>query len=506
MKPSELIEIDKLIQAGEIEESKIRLAAIRPLRLPREQLSYFANLLRRTGQADEALKVLRTFVRPKSKTPQKALVGEVFEYAVSLISLGAINEGCKLLEPISAEEHPEKLLHLAFARISLWNYEAATEILEKYLAVTPLNSYPRLIGSVNLLSCYVYLEYDKSEQLIEELLSQTHDQKHKRLRCSIFRFKTQRHLSKNEIPQAKESLEQSMAYVESGSSIDALLFEKWRVITELQEHGPSLKVRGALNALRPKAEELQSVETHRDIDFYEALYFDDREKLLSVYFGTPYKSYREKIIQSYQRHFQRSFTVPETYTRTLRPLRSEGQQKVKGTIRIDNGANSFSQEKLRPGQLPQALFRLLVSDFYKPVELYKIHNDLFTEHFFNSSSTVTRIRQLVHRLNVWFDEALVPLQIHSRKGFYTMNPSEVVDIVISPERAINAKLEQFCGDLRKVFEENQFTSKEAAKSLQIPYRTFMEHLQEAMQASLIVKYGLGPNSKYCLSLQVENPS
>lgn len=499
MRRSELADIDKLIQAGQIEESKALLSAINSKKVGREDLNYLANLLRRTGQADESLKILRPFVRPKSKTPQKATISEIFEYAISLISLGAINEGTKLLEPISEKEHPEKLLHLAFARIFLWDYSGAANLLENYTSLSKDNNYSLLVAKVNLLSCYVYLlEYEKSEKLLNFLLEKTHDIHHKRLKCSIYRFKTQLHLSKNEIDLAKEALEKSQTYTESKDSLDNLLYEKWTAIIQLQAFGPTQQAHANLLTVRAKAHTLQSIETIRDIDFYEALYFNDKEKLLFVYFGTPYESYRNKIIKSYKRLHKTDFLIPPTYSRLINPEKGNNKNETKaaGSLKIHNGVNSFSKETLRSGQLIQSLLALLSSDFYKPVELYKIHNDLFANDYFNALSTVTKIRQLVHRLNSWFKESHIPLEVHSKKGFYNLAALKPIEIHFSLEKAPDIKIEELFSKLKNKISDKTFSSKEASKILQIPYRSFMEYLREAHTSNIIEKIGSGPKSKY----------
>lgn len=494
-----LVEIDKLIRAGQIAEAESQLSELKVADLSRDQLSHVANLYRRSGKPEDALRVLRHYVRPKSKSPQKAHIEEVFEYAVSLIKLGAINEGCKLLEPISGKEHPDKYLHLAFAHISLWDYHQASQLLEEYRRHPKITSYSRLIAEVNLLSCYVFLGQDAaSEELLATLISQTQSPDYKRLWSGVFRSKTQLHLIKGEISQAKMALAESYSSVESRSALDDLLFEKWSAIIQLHESGPCEQMKEILNALKIKALELQHFETLRDLDFYEALHFKEQRQIFHVFFGTPYESYREKIRASYRKLHGRELDIPPVYTRFLLPPNFSGKPHGAGSLHIANGINTFSKASLVPGQLLQSFLKLLSRDFYKPVGIYQVHQELFQEHFFNETSTVTKIRQLVHRLNTWFKENSIPLEVHSRKAFFHLTAKVPLNLIFTENPAFDPRLEKLSLDLKKAFGKKYFTVKEVAKYLKMPHRTATTYIRKAHQAKLIERDGAGPKTKYQL--------
>ena len=96
MKKEKLEEIEGLISAGQSARARKLLEGLRVSKIPRNRMSTVANLCRRVGLAELALKILKSVVR-SSNSQVKAKANEVVVYAQALSSIGGSEEAIRLL-------------------------------------------------------------------------------------------------------------------------------------------------------------------------------------------------------------------------------------------------------------------------------------------------------------------------------------------------------------------------------------------------------------------------
>ncbi len=498
MSRESLKSIDQFIKLAKFGEAQEALDKVNSKNLSRIDLVLYANLARRLGKMDDAILALRPFVRPKARDQIEATEDERLEYAMALIKIGAVNEGLKLLHDIDGNEHPNKYLYSAFARITEWNYQEAALLLESYTQNDKIDSYSDLTARVNLLSCYLFEgQNDKASILIDYLLEKTSDNSLHRLRKNVLHLASQLCIQSRKFEEAKKFLDKATASDEkSNSTIDQLLLNKWQVIWSLHKNGPSSQIMMALDDIKIIAEDLNNYETIRDVDYYLGIYFNQHEVLKQLYFGTPYANFRKKILHYYEKINGKSLHLPDVYNFEF-PKKFEPEDEASNSfIQVADGVNSYSDSYLPPGKAMQQLLGLVVKDTYRPLTIHQIHNELFDESFYNPNSTPKKIKQLIYRLSHWFEENSIPLELVLKKNFVTLVADKPIALRIQNTDAVDPKIMSFLMEVKEIFGSDSFSSRDISVRLEKPIRTTTKHLKIALDNSLIEKIGAGPNTKF----------
>lgn len=499
--------IDEAIRAGNAVEALTQLKNINPKSLTRAHLSVYANLCRRLGESNEAIKCLRPYVRSSAKNPQIASDAENLEYGAALINLGAVSEGIRLLDSLSESKHPLKLLYTSFGFISQWRYLEAATVLEAYVGHPEVLEYQALTAKANLLSCYVFAQtFEKVDVLIDELLERSEKSKSALLHRRISLLAVQSHIFRNQWTKAQEFIakaENSLGT--SASPLDYLLLTKWKLILKLNTQQPGDALLGELSDLRTTAQKLKSFETLRDLDFYQSIFFNDRALFEHVYFGTGYESYKAKMLSAYRDRQGCELALPESYRWELLPSNPErgvtNKSNNEDWIDSRTGKNSFSDSYLNNEKMCHKFFQLICSDFYRSLSLYQVYDVLFDEAFFNPISTPNKIRQIVYRLNKWLADNSIPLEVHSEQHFFNIRAHQPLSIVVGRQKAQHPKYEAFLAELNSVFGDKNFSSLEAQKALKVSRRKISYLLKDCVELGVIEWIERGPKSKY----QIINP-
>ena len=166
--------IHELIRRGHGAEARTALRQLISRKVPRPLLAQVAALLRRADLPWLALRLLNPIVRPTGKAAGFATEKEKAEYAAALAVIGASKEALELLRSIDAKEVPERLLYEAFALMAQWDYQATVPLLTRYVGVSSLTNYQRLVGKVNLAAALVHeRQHLKADYLLKQLLFDT---------------------------------------------------------------------------------------------------------------------------------------------------------------------------------------------------------------------------------------------------------------------------------------------------------------------------------------------
>ncbi len=494
-----LKKVDDHIRSSNLSEASIILGTIDPKALKRASLAQYANLSRRLGHTDDAIKVLRPYVRPKSKDPQSSTVDERMEYAMALIKLGALNEGVKILEPVDGDKYPNKFLYVSFAEITRWNYPDAASYLEKFVKHSQVDDYSKITAKINLFSCYIVMDVpEKAGALLEDLLRITSAEVAKRHRRNVLSMAAQFYVVQQNFEKASEFMGQAIEMMGVKTSLDLMLLKKWDIVLRIHQAGANTFIFDEINQLRKAATDIRNYEVVREADYLKAIYFKDEKLLEYLYMGTPFNSYKEKIVRNYEKVYQKDFPIWNSYRWALSEAGHGPEIVAAGNdfLNVKNGDNSFSDLSLRPGLLGQRLLSLLTKDFYRPLGLFMVHDELFNENYFSPNSTPRKIYQMIYRLNCWFSEASTPLQIETKNNNFSLLAKQPLALIIGENKMIDIKLREFSDNIARCFNDAWFSRSEVAIALNLPTRTATKWLGDACKDGFVEKQGAGPKTRF----------
>ena len=495
-----LKEVDDLIRASSLAEAISLIGTIDQKSLKRSSMAQYANLSRRLGNTTDAIKALRPYVRPKAKDPQKPTEEERIEYAMALIKLGALNEGVKIQDSVDGAAHPNKFLYASFAEITRWNYTDAATLLENFVAHPEVDDYAKITAKVNLLSSYIVIdEPEKTVALIDDLLRLTSTEATKRHHRNVLMLAAQFYVLQNDFIKSTKYMNNAIELMGAKSIFDTLMIKKWDLVQRINQKGVDDSVASEISELRSGALGIRNYEMVRDADYLKAIYLQDDKLLEYLYTGTPFTNYREKIVRNFEKFSQKDFPEFSTYRWALSAAGQgpEINQEREDFLNIQTGENSFTDLTLRPHLLSQKFLALITRDFYRPLDLYKVHDELFNETYFSLISTPRKIYQIVYRLNVWFDEADIPIQITSKKNYFSIQATQPLSLVIDRHASVlDSKLVEFCHDIVESCGHNWVSSTQVSEALNLPQRTATKWLKEAFTEELLEKQGAGPKTRF----------
>jgi hypothetical protein len=443
----------------------------------------YANIARRIHNFRLALAILNPVVR--SANPSLVATDEEkIEYAESLRKLGAVNEAEQMLRGVNAERNPDALLILAFCHFSKWQYHETLPLLERCIANESLPAYRRTVAKLNLAATYVYLErYDQAVPLLNELKKHTVEFGHKLLHGNVLELLAQTAIAGDQWAQARDQLEQAGRILNEVDSVDGLFVHKWQAILK------SLELRAAqpeLGQVRERALREQHWETVRECDFYLGLTGADPELLQHLYFGTPFTSYREKIV----RRAGPTLSLPEHY------IWSQKDGARESLIEVGSG-QCAGREGLAEGQLIHRLLIVLSRDFYRPAPLLALFGALFPDEFFNPVSSPNRIHQATKKLRVWLREIQADAELIETEGSYLLKPGQHCGFKLPSEplsldqdQLLLAKLARAYGG------RSEITARELSKELDVSLATSKRLLLLATRLGDMEMIGGGASSRY----------
>lgn len=458
--------LDEWIREGKIAEVRDRLAEFARGTPERGDRLALAQLLRRTDQPIESIRMLRPLVRKEGRRIGQATESEKAEYAASLARVGATDEALQLLSEINAESEPKALLYRAFAFLSDWRYADATIPLREY--VGRADGYNRHVGLVNLLACHTFLEEQKdAAPLFAELESELGSTP-SRLRTTLFELKVQWCVLLRDYPTGNRLLSEMGA---SPGTRQALFVEKWRAIIKLLTTG-DLR---SLEEVKKQAQMLSHFETIRQCDYFEAFVRKDVSLFLKLYFGTPYSAFREKV----HPHLAE---VPSEYLWRL----------GKDSRRIPELDRSTLS---RVGRLPGRLFSALTCDFYRPQRLAALFSRVYPEDHFNPDHCAQRIHVAISELRKAFAKLRWPLIVNASDSNYRLTSQAPVGIWVTDHAD---PLEAQWRKLAAI--QLTYSTNELSRYLGISARTVLRSIELATQRGWVVREGQGRLTRYRITL------
>jgi hypothetical protein len=468
-------EIEAMIRMGQQTEARAKLLNIKLSQIPRAQAHQFANLSRRMGLASHSLKILRP---PGTDFDLLRTSEEKIEYAASLRSLGLVGEAEEVLQQVDASESPQALFHLALCLMSRWDYRSTIPLMKAYIESREPGSYERRIGRINLLQSYIYCgSFYDAIALRDELLAEVSHTSDKLAYKKSLELAAQLEVARENWEDAILRLSTCRNETDSsGSPLETLFVKKWLAIAESSRLS---EVNPALRNVRESARNLGHWETVRDCDYYIGKIDQDSAGLTRLYFGTPYESFREKILLILPADSQ----IPESYLWT----QQSRIQKVKTVLDLSRACSEDGKIVLAPGSGLHRLLIALSRDFYRPVSGFSLFAFLYSGERFNPHTSPNRIRQVIKRFRQWVQTENVALELKELNGSYSLDLEDSIAVAVMKEGfPLDGRQDLELLKLRRSIATESFTSQEASRVLGSSQSSSKRLLKWAVDANRLI--------------------
>lgn len=485
---TQIAQCEQWIRDGRAELARAMLVTkVTRTRVPRPHAASVARVARRAGLPALGLRLLVRYVRPSSRSPSTASAEEKAEYAACLVRLGAPDEALELLATLDERALPGVLLYRSLALIAQWRYGETIAPLRKYIGAPGIGSYQRCVAKVNLAAALVFeREWTKALALTRELVHDTSLRKMPLLLANTLELSSEMFLVLRKWKEARDCLEKARALIGTSGTVHEFLVRKLEIaLGYMRGKEPSL------DELRRLAHGRRHWETLRECDRFEVLKTKSAKLAQYLYFGTPYRSFRERLVAE----LPFELDLPAEYAWQLGPGGRAGHviQLLTGEARDPRGRQVGA---LRVGQLPHRLLITLASDFYRPFRTHTLHAQLHPGEYFNPFNSPGRIHQLVRMLRAWIEECKLPLEVHSLAGSYLLRATGPLTILMSQSESLGKWRGRELEELRKAWPESTFAVREVIETLGIARRTAQRLLQEAVDDGELERFGAKGYTRY----------
>lgn len=484
-------QLDLLTRTGEGNRVQKALRALAPHQVNRSHRARLAQIARRAGIPHLGVALLHPIVRPSpQRHPSPATPLEKVEYAAALIRMGSTSEGLRLLREVDPEQAPQSRLYEAFAHFGRWNYPAAVPLLERYVRSPGTTDYERLVGEVNLAAALVYEEHPEADRLINRLLTATRP--HRLLHGNVLEIAAQRAIEHRALRRARQMLTRSLRCLAHSGGTDALFAMKWEAMLQCLESPARSQQRRILAHARDRAKRQSHGETLRDLDLFWAKLTGRRPDAVHVYAGTPYPSFRERVLAG----------VP-----SLRPLPEEYAWRVgpgaksSHWIRLATGETSASGVQWRPGRLTHRLLGALSADFYQPARVTSLFEALYPEEHYNPLHSRLRVHQAMRRLRDELAQSGLGLRVCESDGLYSLSGERVQILVpVHPTTLLGSAEEgvdwEFAQLRSHLGARTTFGVRDACEAWKIHERSAQRVLKRLTDQGSLIREGAGPRTRY----------
>ncbi len=481
-----LRELDELIRAGSVDEAREKLQALQIKDIANAQRAALGRLFIRVNLPHKALIALNRNIRLGNGLNPDADTADLLTYALALIRIGSAQEAGEILKTLP-QENAEARLFQAFMHQTMWDYTEALPHLEAYLGLKSPTPYERAVAEVNVAACLVQMrEFPQAEETLKKLLADADANQWLLLMRNAIELTAQAAVEQGRMQDARNLLKT----IDSGHSevLDPadLFVAKWAAFADAFENVSPTSIAG-VRRVREMAKRMNHWETLRDCDRALAGLTRDEGLFNHVYFGTPFVSFRKKVLAGAP-----WMNNPSTYT--LGSSTGPVFDLVKAEMR-DGSA------RLKPGQIMHRTLCALLEDFYRPVSLGHLHGRLFPGQYFNPESSPGRVSSLIHRLRNWLEDVGLPITITaSQRNFQISLTDPHFGIHFSRllELQTTSEISDVAGYLDRIRERlnHPFTCTEAAESLSVSRSAAVRILKEAVAAGLVRRVGKGRGTLY----------
>jgi len=475
-----LDELDHSIRQGNLRRVVSALSRVRAAKVDPSQKLRLANLCRRAGLIPLGLRLLEPLVIPIHKNTCSPTPKERAEYGVLLHRSGAIECAMNELFKCDKTAAPEANLYLAFCYFSRWDHRGALAPLKEYLA-TPLNSYDRTVGLVNLTAAYVELRMnEQADECFAELDSILKSKGHLRLRGNTLELRAQKYMAEGQYDLAEKSLNEAAELFVKNDNRDHIWVKKWQAVLAANRTGDPQ----SLEDFRAYALARRDWESVRDTDFHIIKLRFDQHTFEKLIFGSPYRAYRERVANRIGKSISKeSLLIGEA-------AGSFHLNLIAGTLTAPN-----TVLKLTPNIL--CLLTALLSDLYRPASTGHLFSKLYPGEYFSYPSSPARVHQLVYRTRKFFENLGADAKIVQKSDTYKLifGPGIAITIPLhSPKK--DPKTNYLDLLKKRLGEKSIFKAHDAARALDLHPSSTTRFLAWGTTGGHLAKVGKGPATHY----------
>jgi tetratricopeptide (TPR) repeat protein len=432
-----LQDIEALVRSGRLTEAQQALESLPLSSIPREASVLYANLARRAGLGQLALRILNPIIRSKKPRQTPATPQEKIEYAATLRQQGMIDEAAELLEEIDLSAHPQGALQRALCHFSQWQYGPAIPLLQSYVASFSEPTYARTVGKLNLIDALIAEnQTSQAREAITGLSGDFSPSESPLLELKCLELTGRLEIDDGKLSRATTAFEKARHLLRGTpgfeESTQHLYIDKWLAVSRSLEAGKALP---ELGKVREAAIARREWEVVRDCEFYLARLGRKQAALLRIYFGSPTGGYRHRIEDALGAQAR----IPDTFAWS-------GEFKAEPKLYFDLvGATGHEGGplELTAGQAQHRLMILLTRDFYRASTLLGLFSQLFPGEHFNPDSSPGRVQQVLKRFRSWLNRSGLPIELEVHQGSYRLNFKAPCSLIVpkTPLPLMGSRLE-----------------------------------------------------------------
>ncbi len=388
----ELGNCESLLREGQGELARKRLKKVRLSAVPRPLLATFAKLIRRCNLWEDSLFLLKPIMYPKVASKNTATPEERVEYAMALRRAGALQEALRILaHPGLADDSAARMARAQIHMVQ-WDYARALPLLNSVVEQGGSEAYETMVARVNRLACMNFLGAPEFARESEDLQKSLRQGSHFLLLANVEEISAHRLITDGNYSEAFARLASAARLLKDDGGPYLGLVQKWVSI------GKAVQKKSVADLLEYRGEALKRSdwETLRHLDFFVTRLEPDSLWANRVYYGTPYPSFRAKL-------------------EGLRSFADEGwiQHGENSSLEFDPWFPGHDE-----GEFVHRLLVLLLTDWYRPISVGGIFDQLYSGEHFDLANSALRVRQHVLRLKTWLSKHNVPLRMFQVQGQY----------------------------------------------------------------------------------------
>lgn len=451
--------IEELVKQHKIAESVKILDSLVIREIPGELRATFANLARRCDNTARALKILAPNIHEVARVEPNDLI----EYAATIRRAGLANQSLLLLSRVA--NHTQAHFHRALGHIALFDYAQAKDHLELYLLSKEISEYQRRVASVNLMAALVALgEFERAEEIYGKYYGEL-SKNHPHLAVGLDELLGQICFLRGNDEKCLEILNRLERENEGQTSGVMYFVKKWRTLAMSRLN----KDEKLAKEFREYSRVHNQYDGLRQFDLFWALIHGDQKLLNYVYFGSPEAGFRSLIPA---RPEPGSTFVLQFQAEAVEP-QDPHNSKIFGV--------PFALNLHR-------LCLMLVSDFYRPWTVERIHDSLFQHEIYDPDRSSKKIYQMMLRLKNELPKEC-PLELMSTPAGYRLRAKPGCSITVYQQMVFKESGELFSEVLQKNFGANPFSIENIAEVASATVPQLRRHLSGLLDVARVDRIG-----------------
>ena len=470
------------------------------------------SLLRESGLVDEALAASSEVLAKQNEVVVPFIA---IEHIRSLLRAGATREALARLKRgrWTADVQASTAYQMAIINslVVQWRYEDALPVIENLLrseqngsTLTRLTNSEHLLLLVTRTAALVFMgKLGEAAASWDNLYSELIASDALVLARRYLEIGAQMHWEKNHPEALRSLLGQAKEFFAkfphlAGSHADFFL-ERWAVMSEIMLTETAEPQRASFSEriaeIRQRATDLGDFEAIRDADLFAVQVLGDKDKLVRLYYMTPFASFRSYLDRLCKRI---GIEVPDSAS-----IEVGAKANTRVSFSITSGHFSTGAS-FRPGGMSYRVMSSLLRDGYRPLRTAELFHEIHPDEVYDSVASARRVQQAVRRFKQEIEELGVPLRLNSMVGGYgIVEDGTGIDLQISAAWLALDDIDRSVAPdmyvLKQSFGTSAFTISEASRRLGKPIRSTQLLLRKTVELDYVTRRGDGRASRYQLA-------